>query len=326
MPKPNILLFTWENTIFIEREVQKWLELFSTKHGEHNISRLSPAAQLSTIQWELTALPFFAEKRLVILEDFMVKKKNDDESEEPASNEGKSSVEWWIADNIDNIPDSTVAVFVQNSPQLTNKLYKQLKEIATIRRFDNLEPGDLRKYVKDHLPTIEFSAITKLISYKNNNLPQIDQEILKLSLFFWDEQITESDIEKYVVPTQETSIFKLIDAILVFDKITAIKELSVLLQTDGIFMVFSSIMANLRKNLYIIKLLEAGLKSVEIVDKLDVKPFLVDKAARIGSKTSRLKQLFSELTELDRASKTGDMVGEWDVGLEMALQKILLSL
>ena len=73
MPKTNVTLFTGENTLFIERERDKWLNLFTEKYGAHNISRLYPSSTKELIQSELTTFPFLAEKRLVMFEDFMVK-------------------------------------------------------------------------------------------------------------------------------------------------------------------------------------------------------------------------------------------------------------
>jgi hypothetical protein len=51
------------------------------------------------IQSELTTLPFLAEKRLVILEDFMVKTVVE-EGEDTATNQS-SQIEQWLIDNIE---------------------------------------------------------------------------------------------------------------------------------------------------------------------------------------------------------------------------------
>lgn len=147
-------------------------------------------------------------------------------------------------------------MFIQSKPGLTNKLYKKLQQVATIREFKELSSTDLRTYVKNKLPNIEFSAISKLLAYKNNHLTSIDAEIEKLSLFKPEQSITDADIEKYVVSDIETNVFRLLDAILVFNHTLALRELQTLLQTDSIFSIFSGIVSNLRKILYIHALIE----------------------------------------------------------------------
>jgi len=279
MPKSNVTLFTGENTLFVERERDKWLDLFAEKYGAHNISRLYPSSARELIQSELTTLPFLAEKRLVVLEDFMVKISSDDSEEAPVLNTNLS-VEEWLIENIENVPDTTVVVFVQSKPGLTNKLYKKLQQVATIRRFEELAPTDLRSYVKTQLPNIELSAITKLLAYKNNHLASIDAEVAKLWLFKTSEPITEADIEKYVISDIETNIFRLLDAVLALDSAQSLKELRILLETNSVFMVFSGLLSNLRRILYIHSLLCAQYTSSEIVNILDVKPFWIEKYTR----------------------------------------------
>lgn len=280
MPKSNVTLFTGENTLFIERERDKWLDLFTEKYGAHNISRLYPSSAKELIQSELTTLPFLAEKRLVLLEDFMVKVSVDDTSEESTPMTQPTQVEDWIMANIEAIPDTTVVVFIQSKPGLTNKLYKKLLQVATVRKFEELTPTDLRTYVKNKLPNIEFSAISKLLAYKNNHLASIDAEIGKLGLFKTDTPITDADIEKYVISDIETNIFRLLDALLSLDQVTALRELKTLLETNNVFMVFSGLMSNLRRILYIHTFLRAKYTASEITDILDMKPFWIEKYTR----------------------------------------------
>ena len=137
--------------------------------------------------------------------------------------------------------------------------------------------------------------------------------------------ISELDIERYVLSDLETSIFKLIDAILIFDITLSLKELNTLLQTDNIFLIFSGIMTNLRKILYIQTLLYAGYSPKEIIEEFNIKPFLIEKSQRLVSKMLKFKNIFNEFVQLDRASKIGEIIGDGEIGFELALQKILLS-
>lgn len=280
MPKSNVTLFTGENTLFIERERDKWLELFTDKHGAHNISRLYPSSAKELIQSELTTLPFLSDKRLVVLEDFMVKIASDETSEDATPVLSASNTEEWIIDHIEDVPDSTIVVFIQSKPGLTNKLYKKLLQVSTVRRFEELASTDLRAYVKNRLPNIEFSAISKLLAYKNNHLASIDAEIEKLGLFKPEATITDADIETYVISDIETNIFRLLDGLLALDRATALRELKTLLLTNSVFAIFSGLMSNLRRILYIHALLKGKYAPSEITEILEIKPFWIEKHTR----------------------------------------------
>ena len=128
-----------------------------------------------------------------------------------------------------------------------------------------------------------------------------------------------------MVAQLETNVFRVVDALLAFDHAASVQELATLLRTDTIFAVFSGIMANLRKILYIQKFLSLGLRPAQISETLDVKPFLVEKSSKLLPRQMRLRELFSVLVKLDRDAKTGEIVSEGESGLELAFQKILLS-
>jgi DNA polymerase III delta subunit len=89
--------------------------------------------------------------------------------------------------------------------------------------------------VKNKLPNIEFSAISRLLAYKNNHLATIDQEVAKLALYKPKETITDVDIEKYVISDIETNIFRLLDALLALNHRLALSEFQMLLETNSVF-------------------------------------------------------------------------------------------
>ena len=324
MKKINITFFTGENTTFIERERNRWLDLFVEKYGAHNISRLYPTSQKELIQSELTTFPFLAEKRLVVLEDFMIKTMVDDWDEVPGTT--CSQAEEWIGENIEHIPDTTVVLFIQSKPGVTNKLYKKLQQIATIRRFDELNSTDLRAYVKNKLPNIELSAISKLLAFKNNHLASIDSEIEKLALFKPKELITDDDIERYVVSDIETNVFRFLDTLLTLDQASALREFQLLLESNSVFLVFSWILSNLRRILYIQALFQVKYAPSEIVEILDIKSFWIEKHSRFKRNIVRLQIIFEKLVDVERSTKTGEAIWDWELGLELALHRILFAL
>ena len=64
----NIVVFTGENTVFLERDVQAWISLFISKHGDVNLSQLHrDTITEAHIQTELVTPGFFGGYRMLVL-------------------------------------------------------------------------------------------------------------------------------------------------------------------------------------------------------------------------------------------------------------------
>lgn len=181
-----------------------------------------------------------------MLEDFPSKT-----NEKDTEKNDKKNFDEIILGCIDKIPENNFILFVESSPDKKRKLYKKLLEIAQIKEYENLTGEKLRQYIKNRLVNIDNGAATKLIQYKNSQITKIESEIDKLYLFRTNDRITEDDIKKYVIPEIEISIFELTDAIFELNPRKSIKSLDLILETNNIFQVYTTIMTNLRTSLYI---------------------------------------------------------------------------
>jgi DNA polymerase III delta subunit len=138
-------------------------------------------------------------------------------------------------------------------------------------------------------------------------------------------RITDEDITNYVIPEIEISIFELTDAIAEQNTMKWISSLKTILDSNSVFQVFSVIMSNLRNFLYINYLLEKWFKKDEIVSTLKIHPFLVDKTRNVKN-INNLKVLFKNLVKIDKQSKTGELIWDWENALRLALEKEILNL
>lgn len=349
MKKSNIIFFTWENEVFLKRELDKWIALFIEKYWEFNISRFNKENISGINIWsELMALPFLAEFKLIIFNEFPSKAENKEETieEKVCPNcwqksiksspsficpfckfkEEIKSLDNTILSFLDSIPDKNIVIFIQKNPDKRTWLYKKLLEIATLKEFKNLVWDSLRDYIRSRLINIDSLAIKKLIEYKNSDISKIDKEIDKLELFDSKERITEEDIIKYVIPEMEVSIFKFIDSILELNSKQATYDLDLILETSNIYQIFSSIITNLRSLLYIQTLMEEKISKEKIIAVLGVHPFIFEKA-RINYKSLKiLRYFFSKLIEIDKKAKIWDLVWDQENSIRLALEKEIFNL
>ena len=108
---------------------------------------------------------------------------------------------------LDNIPDTNVVVFVQQSISKSSELGTYLQKHATIRSYPQLSPEEVRAYISEQLPHMESAAVRTLAQYKEHRLPAIEQDIRRLGTYKPDTTIRVADVERFTLPTGEANIF-----------------------------------------------------------------------------------------------------------------------
>lgn len=320
MKKTNIIFFTWENKVFLKKELDRWIEHFVEKYSENNISKINKE-QLKdvNIEQELTSPPFFSEKKLVILYwiPFAWSNKEFDEDKEDDSK---------IVNCLENIPDNNFILFIQEKPDKRKILYKKLLEIATIKNFPYIDEYWIKSYIKEILPWIQNGAVEKLMVYKNNNIEKIEQEIEKLSLYKGDSIIDIEDIEKYVLPEIEASIFIFLDRLLELNYDKAIINLEQILLNTKIEPTFAAIMTNLRRYLYTIYFQNNWLNDSDIIDLLKLHPFVFKKNISNKNNYTTILYIYNRFSELDKKAKNGQLIWDMDDNLRIAMEKVIFDL
>jgi len=336
MPRTNIVFFTGPNHIFLRRDLDAWIDIFAKKYGEYNISRLDREnLEKVNVEAELLTPVFLGEKRLIVLEGVPFSAtKNDAREDSPLRNEEKTEeiiskapdIETLILNALDRIPESTVALFVSVEPDKRKALYKKLLSEATLKEYEKLEGTKLREYIRNKLPHIDVTALMRLIEYTGSDINRIESEIDKLALYKQDGWITEEDIKTTVIPTIETSVFSLTDAVFLLDNATAYRELVNILETHNIHAVFSTLLSTIRTFLYAEKLLSMGYEPNNVQSLLKIHPYAFEKMRKNMRYSGRIRILFSELVALDRRTKTGEGIGDTDDALRLGLEKAILCL
>ncbi|EKE29145.1 MAG: hypothetical protein ACD_2C00220G0008 [uncultured bacterium (gcode 4)] len=327
MKRSNIFLFTWENAIFLKKDLDKWVSRFSQKYSEFNISRINKDnLDKINLEQELTSPPFFSEHRLIILDGIPSPTPVRKDTEEAEATPKENNADILIEKILDNIPDSNFVLFVSPAPDVKKSLYKKIASIANIKDFPNLNEREIREYIRSELLWIDNEAIARLIEYKWINLEKIEKEIDKLSLFRFHDRITAGDIEKYVVPEIEVSVFQFTDRIFELNFTKALTSLKILLGNEKAEPTIAAIMTTIRKYLFALYLKRNKVSDKDITDSVKMAPFAYQKIVKYSKNEGIIRRFYEKMCEIDLKSKTGELMLDSEDGPVMAIEKVILDL
>jgi DNA polymerase-3 subunit delta len=146
-------------------------------------------------------LPFFSDRRLIVIEGSGLFKSQNDFSELLA-----------------NTPESTTIVFVESEVDKRNKLYKFVKDQGYAAELNGLDDKNLKLFVASLLEQegkrITENTVTYLLDRIGPDMENIRSEVEKLIGYTMDREIvTAQDIDAVVTVQTTGKIFQMIDAI-----------------------------------------------------------------------------------------------------------------
>jgi DNA polymerase-3 subunit delta len=274
------------------------------------------------------AVPFLAEKRLVIIEGllgrFESRGKSRRQKKTPPSTEPKAGYKAF-ADYLCNIPDSTVLVLIDGVIKSSNPLLKELSARAEVRSFPILREDRLRQWIQrevaEQSAAISPEAVDLLAKLVGGNLWIMTSEISKLALFASGRRIEVEDIKAIVSSAQEANVFAMVDAILDFKAGVAEQSLEQLLQR-GASPAYLLVMLSRQFRLIVQarELRRQRKPEAEIQSRLGLTPFALRKTLEQAQRypLERLKQVYHKLLETDIYIKTGKFEGGLALNLLIA--------
>lgn len=256
-------------------------------------------------------LPFFAEKRLIVVENSGFFKSSNDE----------------LAMYIKNMPDYLVIIFVEEQIDKRNKLYKSVSETGYVSEMNAQPVSVLTKWIKGLFNAenkeITGEAVTCLLDRSGASMNLIKQEIEKLVTYVDKSPVIEKHDVEAVCSTQTVSrIFEMISAIgeknqqkalnLYYDLLTLKeKPMSILFlivrQFNGILQVSQG--------------LSQGKNNSAMAKEIGIQPFLVGKYASCARKFTP-EILYSALkycAQVEEDVKSGKLVDR--IAVEMIIIK-----
>ena len=292
-------------------------------------------AEMTTI---CNAMPFLAEYRLVVVEGLLSqaepregRRRPDTSASRGASTgSGRSSRSAWegLPHYIEEeMPPSTLLVFLEGSLSKRNSLFQKLQPIAQVQELPTPSGEGLARWVRNRVAEkgaqITPGAIRLLTQLVGGNLRTADNELEKLTLYARDRAIEEGDVRLLVSQAREASIFSAVDALLEGRPAVAL-QLMHRLRDDGAEFpyIVAMIARQLRLTTLARDLIDRNHGEKDIGNRLGIsRDFALRKTIEQSRKHSRssLEWLYRSLLEADLAVKRGRL--EQDLALELLVSE-----
>lgn len=253
-------------------------------------------------------LPFFNDKRLIVLKDSGLFKTQSD-----------------LADYIRQLPKTTILVFVEKEVDKRNRLYKAVKEIGVISEMNGMDERNLKLWVTSMLQQeqkkMTENTILYLLNKTGTDMELLENEIEKLICYAMNREVlTVEDIDA-VCTTQITGkIFQMIDAIGLGKQKEALRLYNDLLTLrERPMSILYLITRHFNILLQIKELLKQGYNNSVISQKVGVPPFAVSKYIT-QSKNFKRRQLIEGIqscADIEERVKTGKLVDT--MGIELLI-------
>lgn len=233
-----------------------------------NIQIVNGSRPYHEIETAILSSPFLADKKLVIIDNFI----------KQSSNEAKEK----IAHLLEKLPSDTELIFREDQkPDQRLSITKLFNKIAKIQNFETLKQNEIILWIERRVPELG-GSISKQDSFLlfqkvGSDLQELENEIIKLITH--NKTITKATIENLVDPGFFNTIFELMDHISNKNNKDAQKiMLRTLENEEGNELYILSMLSRQIRNLQIIKdLSDHKLNEQEVVSKTKLHPFVVKK-------------------------------------------------
>lgn len=252
-------------------------------------------------------LPFFAEKRLLLVEN---------------SGFFKNSAEE-LAEYMKSIPETTCFVFVEDEVDKRSKLYKAVKNAGSVVEFPRQKEELLVRWITGRIrrenKNITNQAMQLFLSMTGSDMENIDKELEKLLCYCMDKDgIYPEDVEAVCTGQINNRIFDMVNAIAAKDQKQALKLYYDLIELKEPPMRILFLIARQFQILFQVKTMRAqGLDQSVIATKAGIPPFAVSRNIKqaSGFRVEQLEQAITDAVEAEADIKMGRMSDQLAVEL-----------
>ena len=252
-------------------------------------------------------LPFFKEKRMILVENSGFFKNSCDD----------------LAEYMGQVPESTCFVFVEEEVDKRSKLFKAASRAGSAVEFETPKEDMLIRWILGRIQRegkkITQSVMQLFLSKTGSDMENIDKELEKLICYTLDKtEIAAADVEAICTGQTENKIFEMIDAISAKNQKKALDLYYDLLALKEAPMRILFLIARQFQNLLLIKSMSAkGYPAVSIAKTAGMPSFAVQKNLRQAGafKINQLKEAIEDCGQAEEDVKTGRMADQLAVEL-----------
>lgn len=256
-------------------------------------------AVIESIVEQAETLPFFASKRVIVIENSGWFQKGGDK----------------MAQYLPQLPETTCFVFVETQIDKRSKLYKCVKTHGRIYEFARQDEMILKRWVVDMLKkenkTIAPSDLQFLLERTGTEMANIKTEMEKLLCYTLGKaEVTREDIENICTKRVQNQIFDMINAIADKEQKRALQlYYDLLTLKEPPMRILALIGRQFNLLLQVKELRKKGYSSKLISEKTGLHSFIVGKYEKQAAKfkTKELRQALEDCVTADENVKTGKM-------------------
>ena len=258
-------------------------------------------------------MPFFGEKRLIMIEDSGLFKSGGGEA---------------LAEYLPHMPDTTCIVFVESEVDKRNRLYKKVKDLGYAAEMTRQNAAQLAAWAGRILAKegkkITGRTMELFLSKTGDDMENIQMELEKLiSYTMGREVVTDEDVEEICTVRVTNKIFDMVAAI-VNRKTKAAMDLyeDLLTLKEPPMRILFLIARQFNQILQVKELMGQGMDRSSIASKLKMQPFVVGKVMPQARNFSR-EQILSYVNlcvDAEESVKTGRLNERLAVELLIAKQ------
>lgn len=252
-------------------------------------------------------LPFFADRRLILIEDSGLFKKSAEE----------------LADYMASVPETTYFIFVEKEVDKKTKMFKEVRKIGSVVEFARQTDETLSRWIEGRIrkagKNITRDAYALFVRKTGNDMENIDRELEKLLCYTMEkEYIDVVDVEVITTEQTENKIFDMVDAVAQHQQKKALDLYYDLLALKEAPMRILYLVTNQFQRMMVVKsMTNQGFGNRDIASKAGCPDWAVRKyqsQCRAFS-MEQLKQAIRDGVEYETAVKTGRMNDQMAVEL-----------
>lgn len=242
-------------------------------------------------------MPFFSEKRLILIEDSGFFKSTPD----------------GLTEYLDQMPDTACLVFVEEQVDKRNKLYKKVKEMGYAAELNHQSPEQLSRWAATILiregKKITNHTMEYFLSMVGEEMDQISMELEKIICYTMGrEVVTEEDINAVCTVRVVNHIFDMIAALAARNVKRALDLYEdLLILKEPPMRILFLIAKQFNQILQVKELMLHGMDKTQIAKQMKLQPFIAGKLmgqSRTFSREQILRYVES-CVDLEEAVKTG---------------------
>lgn len=242
-------------------------------------------------------LPFFAERRLIILENTGFLKNATPE----------------LADYIKDMPDSTAMIFVESEVDKRGKLYKAIQKKGRVVELGRQDESTLLRWIAGNIKKegkqVTESTVRYFLTKVGTDMENIQKELEKLFCYTLEENvITKTHVEEICTEQITNQIFDMVNAVADKQQKKALDLYYDLLALKEPPMRILFLLARQFKLLMEVKELDNhGYIKKDIASKTGLHPFVVGKYQEQAKSFSlkQLRRIIEESVDIEESVKSG---------------------